>query len=82
MGLTRARIAVDAMGGDYAPEEIVAGAIKASAELGIDIVLVGDESQINSLVKKHGGNKLAHIEVVHADDVITMKEEPQTQGFN
>lgn len=76
MGLTRARIAVDAMGGDYAPEEIVAGAIKASAELGIDIVLVGDESQINSLVKKHGGNKLAHIEVVHADDVITMKEEP------
>ena len=76
MGLTRARIAVDAMGGDYAPEEIVAGAIKASAELGIDIVLVGDESQINSLVKKHGGKKLAHIEVVHADDVITMKEEP------
>ncbi|HEY9767070.1 MAG TPA: phosphate acyltransferase PlsX [Coleofasciculaceae cyanobacterium] len=76
MGLTRARIAVDAMGGDYAPEEIVAGAIEASAELGVDIVLVGDESQINSLVKKHGGKELAHIEVVHADDVITMKEEP------
>ncbi len=76
MGLTRARIAVDAMGGDYAPEEIVAGAIEASAELGVDIVLVGDEQQINSLVKKHGGKDLTHIEVVHAEDVITMKEEP------
>ncbi|MGF1590884.1 MAG: phosphate acyltransferase PlsX [Pleurocapsa sp.] len=76
MGSSRARIAVDAMGGDYAPEEIVAGAIEASAELGVDILLVGDEQQINSLVKKHGGKKSAHIKVVHADDVITMKEEP------
>ncbi len=76
MGLTRARIAVDAMGGDYAPEEIVAGAIEASAELGVDVLLVGDEPQINSLVKKHGGKESVHIKVVHAEDVITMKEEP------
>ena len=76
MGLTRARIAVDAMGGDYAPEEIVAGAIEASAELDIDILLVGDRQQIDSLVKKHGGRESVQIEVVHAEDVITMKEEP------
>ena len=78
MGLTRARIAVDAMGGDFAPEEIVAGAVQASAELNIDILLVGDEQQINSLVKKYNSKKTASIEVVPAKDVITMKEEPLT----
>ena len=76
MGLTRARIAVDAMGGDYAPEEIVAGAIQASAELDLDVLLVGDKQQIDSLVKKHGGKESARIKVVHAEDVVTMKEEP------
>ena len=76
MGLTRAKIAVDAMGGDYAPEEIVAGAIQACAELDIDVLLVGDKQQIDSLVKKHGGRESARIEVIHAEDVITMKEEP------
>ena len=78
MGLTRARIAVDAMGGDYAPEEIVAGAIKASAELDLDVLLVGDKKQLDSLVKKHDGKGAAQIEVVHAEDVVTMKEEPLT----
>ncbi len=74
----RARIAVDAMGGDFAPEEIVAGAIQASAELDIDVLLVGDEKQINSLVKKYDSKGAASVEVVHAEDVITMKEEPLT----
>ncbi|MEM8828667.1 MAG: phosphate acyltransferase PlsX [Cyanobacteria bacterium P01_G01_bin.19] len=78
MGLTRARIAVDAMGGDFAPEEIVAGAIQASAELDLDVLLVGDERQINSLVKKYDSKKTASVEVVHAEDVVTMKEEPLT----
>ena len=76
MGLKRSRIAVDAMGGDYAPEEIVAGAIQASVELGVDILLVGDKRQIDSLVKKHGGKESTSIKVVHAEDVISMKEEP------
>jgi glycerol-3-phosphate acyltransferase PlsX len=76
MGLTRARIAVDAMGGDYAPREIVAGAVKASADLNLDILLVGDQQQIDPLVKKYDSKGTAHIEVVHAEDVITMKEEP------
>ena len=78
MGLTRARIAVDAMGGDFAPEEIVAGAITASIELDIDVLLVGDEKQISSLVKKHDHKKMASVQVIHAEDVITMKEEPLT----
>ena len=78
MGLTRARIAVDAMGGDFAPEEIVAGAIQASAELDLDVLLVGDEQQINPLVKKYDSKGTASVEVIHTDDVITMKEEPLT----
>jgi len=80
MGLTRARIAVDAMGGDFAPEEIVAGAIQASAELEVDVLLVGDEAQLKPLIKKHGGQDSEHVKVIHAEDVITMKEEP-TKGI-
>jgi phosphate acyltransferase len=78
MGLTRARIAVDAMGGDFAPEEIVAGAIQASAELDLDVLLVGNKQQIDSLVKKYNSQGTASVEIVHAEDVITMKEEPLT----
>ncbi|WP_319421960.1 phosphate acyltransferase PlsX [Pleurocapsa sp. FMAR1] len=76
MVLKRARIAVDAMGGDFAPEEIVAGAVQASAELGLDVLLVGDEQQISPLLKKYNGKGIAQVEVVHAEDVIAMKEEP------
>ena len=78
MVLKRARIAVDAMGGDFAPEEIVAGAVKASAELDIDVLLVGDRKQIDPLVEKYNGKRAARVEVVHAEDVVTMKEEPLT----
>ena len=42
----QARIAIDAMGGDHAPEEIVAGALLAAAESNADIILVGDESRV------------------------------------
>jgi phosphate acyltransferase len=73
MGSTRARIAVDAMGGDFAPNEIIAGAIRASEELDLDIVLVGDPHQIESYVKKH--HTTSSLEIVAAEDVITMDEE-------
>ena len=78
MGLTSAKIAVDAMGGDYAPDEIVAGAIKASKELDLEILLVGDREQIESSISKYGELGTAQIEIVPAEDVITMKEEPIT----
>ncbi len=76
MGLTRARIAVDAMGGDYAPDEIVAGAIRAAAELDIDIFLVGELEPIKSSLRKHGGKDSTRIEIVPADGVVNMEEEP------
>ena len=46
------RIAVDAMGGDNAPFEIVAGAVWAAAEYGVAIELVGKEDRIESCLEK------------------------------
>lgn len=76
MGLTRARIAVDAMGGDHAPSEIVAGAVRAQAELDADVLLVGDPQQINAALKQHSSTK--DLQVVPSEGVIEMHEEPLT----
>ena len=46
------RIAIDAMGGDNAPFEIVAGAVWAAAEYGVAIELVGKEDRIESCLEK------------------------------
>jgi glycerol-3-phosphate acyltransferase PlsX len=74
MALTRARIAVDAMGGDYAPQEIVTGAIRAAAELDVEILLVGEPEQIESSLKHHTTS--SNIEIVPAEGVVAMHEEP------
>lgn len=71
-------IAVDAMGGDYAPEEVVFGALDAAQkwpELGI--LLVGDQEQVEKLLDSHsGGARPENIGVVHAPSVITMEDAP------
>ncbi len=74
MGLKRAKIAVDAMGGDHAPDEIVLGAIRASAELDVDLFLVGDRDRIQSSIDAHGGVDTSKVEIVSAEGVITMNE--------
>ncbi len=74
MASTRARIAIDAMGGDYAPGEIVAGAIRAQAELDIEVLLVGDPQAIESSLKQHTGS--SQLEIVPAEGVVAMDEEP------
>ena len=66
-----ARVVVDAMGGDHAPGEIVRGAIDAAAE-GVDVVLVGDRSQIVPILEQFD----ADLPIVHADEVIEMHEDP------
>ncbi|NJK48108.1 phosphate acyltransferase PlsX [Candidatus Gracilibacteria bacterium] len=76
MASTRARIAVDAMGGDFAPQEIVAGAIRAAAELDVEILLVGDPDKIESSLKQHTTPNIGKIEIVAADGVVEMHEEP------
>jgi phosphate acyltransferase len=74
MGSTQARIAVDAMGGDFAPGEIVAGAMRAQAELGVKILLVGDPQQIQASMKQH--NASLQLEVIPAEGIVEMHEEP------
>ncbi len=71
------KIAVDAMGGDYAPKAIVEGVISASSSLPEDasLVLIGRENIIRSIFKEnHFDSPL--VEIVHADDVIEMNDHP------
>lgn len=66
-------IAVDAMGGDHAPREIIRGAVLAAYETGVRIQLVGLESIIKQELKKYSSNDLS-IEIIPASDVIDMGE--------
>ena len=70
------KIVVDAFGGDYAPYEIVAGAVKAlSNNLNLQVVLVGDKDKITEILSQlvFVSDRL---EIVHAPDVISMDEVP------
>ena len=70
------RIAVDAMGGDHAPQSEIEGAI-AAARGGAAIVLCGDEARLREELKKRGTGGLP-IEVQHATQVIGMDEHPSS----
>jgi glycerol-3-phosphate acyltransferase PlsX len=74
MGSTRVKIAIDAMGGDNAPDEIVAGAVRAQAELDVDVVLVGDPHQVEAALKHHTHS--SDIEIVPSEGTVEMEEEP------
>ncbi|TAE54892.1 MAG: phosphate acyltransferase PlsX [Nostocales cyanobacterium] len=76
MGTTDVRIAIDAMGGDYAPGEIVAGALRAKEELGVKILLVGDPQQIKAVMPPK--TNMTGLEIITAEDAIAMDEEPLT----
>ncbi|MZP43547.1 phosphate acyltransferase PlsX [Heliobacterium gestii] len=75
MGL---RIALDAMGGDHAPGEIVKGAIEAAEELNLQILLVGRPDAIEPLLAEASAGARSRIEVVAASEVIAMDESPAT----
>ena len=64
-------IAVDAMGGDHAPAEIVAGAVAAARD-GIPVLLTGRPGQLRPLLARHGA--MADIRIVPAEDSIAMDE--------
>ena len=74
MGATRARIAIDAMGGDHAPAEIITGALRAREELGVEVLLVGDHQQIQAALAQQ--TNLGQLEIVPAEGTIEMHEEP------
>lgn len=71
------QIAVDAMGGDYAPREIVDGAVQGARAHGVAIQLVGKADEIEAELKKHDTQGLS-IEIVPASEVIEMGESPAT----
>lgn len=73
---TRVNIAVDAMGGDYAPDEIIKGSIEAINERNdIKVFLVGKESIIKEKLQSYTYDS-SQIEVINAEEVITNDEAP------
>ncbi len=71
-------LAVDTMGGDNGPEEILGGIASAIEEfsVGVEYVLVGDERKLKPLVKKHPRLSQGPIRIHHASEVIGMDEKP------
>src|SRR5512142_1288852 len=70
------RIAIDAMGGDYAPQTIIDGALAAARHLGIGLTLVGERSEIDRELARHRDVGSLDIQVVEAADTIGMAEAP------
>ncbi|WP_159790027.1 phosphate acyltransferase PlsX [Sodalinema gerasimenkoae] len=77
MALNRARIAVDAMGGDYAPDEIVAGALRAQDELGVEVLLVGDPAAIEASLQRHDRSP-EDVQIIASEGAVEMHEEALT----
>ncbi|MGE5596485.1 MAG: phosphate acyltransferase PlsX [Hyphomicrobiales bacterium] len=67
-----ARIVLDAMGGDQAPAEVVAGALMAAGGLGVELILVGQAEAISQELK--GTGEVPRLRIVDARDVIDMDE--------
>src|ERR1700756_1329188 len=65
-------IAVDAMGGDYAPDEIVAGALAAQREHGLTVLLTGPPARLGPVIARRGAG--SELRVVPAEDVVGMDE--------
>ena len=71
------KIAVDAMGGDFAPQMIVEGAFLVAKQYGVRVVLVGDEDQVSKELSKYPTSKLS-IYIHHAPSVVAMHDSPST----
>ncbi|HEX7421058.1 MAG TPA: phosphate acyltransferase PlsX [Thermoanaerobaculia bacterium] len=68
------RIALDAMGGDHAPDEIIKGALLAAAEYPVDILLVGKQEVLAEKLKQFGDGRATRIEIVDAREVVEMDD--------
>lgn len=69
------KIAVDGMGGDYAPQAIVEGAVLAAQQYNASIILVGDEARLERELDRLQAHKLP-ISICHAAEVVHMEEAP------
>jgi len=68
------KIAVDAMGGDYAPDEIVKGAVAAAKDLNICVLLIGDQLLLTTELTKFPNTD--RVTIIHASQSIAMDESP------
>ena len=71
------KIGIDIMGGDYAPDATIEGAVMALSELGDDIqvALIGREDVISKKLNELGVDK-SKFDIIHASEVIGMEESP------
>lgn len=69
------KIAIDVMGGDYAPDEIIKGCVLATKDIDSTLVLIGKEEIIKEKLSAYTYD-VHKIEIVHADEVIEMGEPP------
>ncbi len=71
------RVALDAMGGDFAPDVTIAGALEAVSEYDIHVVLVGDKQKLTESLhnKRYHSDKIS---IHHASEVVDMHESPST----
>ncbi|MBC7448700.1 MAG: phosphate acyltransferase PlsX [Hymenobacteraceae bacterium] len=72
------KIALDAMGGDFAPDAIVEGAVMAAKELPADakVVLIGDQARLEAALRRVGAQPSPRLLIQHAAEVIEMGEHP------
>jgi phosphate acyltransferase len=69
------KIALDAMGGDFAPQATVEGAVLAARELKLSVVLVGDRAILQKEMAEHNCNGL-DLAIEHAPEVVAMDDSP------
>ena len=70
------KIAVDAMGGDYAPEQIVIGSLQAVKKYDCEIILVGDETKIKEYLNTDPDWQKFPITIRHTTEIVEMGEHP------
>lgn len=76
------RIAIDAMGGDHAPQVIVDGAVAAARDFGVEVILVGQEEAIRRCFTSGNSGDLSSVKlptgisIHHASQIVEMGEEP------
>ncbi|MEW5745796.1 MAG: phosphate acyltransferase PlsX [Nitrospirota bacterium] len=71
------KVALDAMGGDFAPEMTISGALEAVSEYDMEVVLVGDRQRLAAVLrdKRYPSNRIS---IAHASEVVEMHESPST----
>lgn len=67
------RLVIDAMGGDFAPQAVIAGVVEALKEFDVNITLVGIKDQIDAELAKYNYPK-DKIEIIHANEVVDMHD--------